>query len=384
MERTSAACCPEIASAGAALDWLRSAAWPLWLEKGVDWKRRGFNESLDLDTVRSPAEFRRLRVVSRQVYVFAQASRFGLKQADAAVELGVAFLRERARQSDGGYAQRFDLNGSVIDGRRDLYDHAFVLLALSSAAAVLPQDPLRRESLDLLAYLDGRLRHPSLGYLESLPPALPRRQNPHMHLLEAFLGAHAAFGEPVFLDRAREMIELFLDRFSHPADGTLFEFLDDSLAPLREDGHYTVEPGHHCEWIWLMTWFRRQGGEVAAPFGPRLDRSATLLQAFVDRHGVNPATGTLLDEVWQNGAVKSPGSRLWPQTERLKSEALRGGAAMSSVYTALDRYLTPVPRGLWFERLQPDGTPSLEPAPASSLYHLTAGILFADAELKGG
>jgi mannose-6-phosphate isomerase len=354
--------------------WLRDQAWPLWLEHGVDWSRRGFHECLELDGLGCPASFRRLRVVTRQVFVFAAAHGAGLPRAGEAVELGVEFLRERALQPDGGYAQRFALDGTVIDDSRDLYDHAFVLLALASAARVLPSEPLRREALGLMAYLDATLRHPLGGYQEGRPPALPRRQNPHMHLLEACLAAWEAFREPLFLRRADALVRLFLERLFDSVTGTLPEDFDDALQPLRDGGRHAVEPGHHCEWVWLLDWHRRLGGadsgEAAMPG----------LLAFVDRHGANPALGTLRDAVWSDGAVKEPGSRLWPQTERLKSEALRADATpggLAGAAAALWRHVAGAPPGLWFERLSPEGHPLPGPAPASSLYHLTAGILVA-------
>lgn len=357
------------------LHWLRDTAWPLWLEHGIDWARGGFNESLDLETRHSPAPFRRLRVVSRQVYVFSEAHALGLPRAAEAVELGAAFLRERARQADGGYAGRFDLEGRIIDAHRDLYDHAFVLLALSSAARLLPAAPLRQEALDLLGYLDARFAHPLGGYVEGLPPALPRRQNPHMHLLEALLAASETFGDDRFLRRATAMMDLFLTRLHDPRTGSLPEYYDDDWTPIREEGRHVVEPGHHCEWAWLLDWYAR-----LAPGREGTTEAAAALLRFVDRHGINPRLGTLRDELWSDGTVKSPGSRLWPQTERLKSEALRPGASLEGTAraeAALRRHLDGAPPGLWHERLDERGRPSGEPAPASSLYHLTAGILFA-------
>lgn len=355
--------------------WLRDQAWPLWLAHGVDWPRRGFHEALGLEGLECSAGFRRLRVVTRQVFTFAEAHAAGLPRAAEAVELGVEFLRLRARQPDGGYAQRFDLDGAVTDGRRDLYDHAFVLLALASAARVMPPAPLRQEGLALLAYLDAGFRHPAGGYVEGRPATLPRRQNPHMHLLEACLAAWEAFGEPPFLERAEALVRLFLDRLRDPATGSLPEYFDDSLTPLREDGRHEVEPGHHCEWAWLLDWHGRATRPLAETAA-----AARMLLGFVDRHGINPALGTLRDGLWSDGAVKEPGSRLWPQTERLKSEALRPDAApdgLARAEAALWRHIRGAPPGLWFERLDPQGRPLPGPAPASSLYHLTAGILVA-------
>src|SRR5271165_7193465 len=106
--------------AGAALDWLRHAAWPLWLEHGIDRARGGFHESLDLATLACPAGFRRLRVAARQVYVFAEAHRHGCAGADAAVALGIEYLQREAALGGGAYASLLDLEGRPLAGPLDL------------------------------------------------------------------------------------------------------------------------------------------------------------------------------------------------------------------------------------------------------------------------
>ncbi|MCA3339446.1 MAG: AGE family epimerase/isomerase [Roseomonas sp.] len=367
-------------------NWLRDAAWPLWLEHGVDWAKRGFHEELDLSNLRCEVDSRRLRVAARQVFVFSEAHRASLPGAAEAVEIGVDFLLRHARGEDGGYAQRFDLDGAVLDATRDLYDHAFVLLAFASAAGVLAKEPMRRCALDLMGYLDQHLAHPAGGYSESRPPRLPRRQNPHMHLLEACLAAAQSFGDDIFLRRAGELGELFLDRLLDPVTGTLPEAFDDSLSPLRDGGRHAVEPGHHSEWVWLLDWL----GRLPTPAARRrteLEEASARLLRFVDRHGVNPRMGTLFDEVWSDGTPKAARSRLWPQTEWLKAAVLRRDAEEAGILAALRalaRHLrAPVP-GLWHERLDERGEPLDQPAPASSLYHLTAGILIAHRHVKRG
>jgi len=350
--------------------WLTGRAWPFWLAHGVDWRAGAFHESLDLASSRCTAGFRRLRVATRQIHSFSLAHRHGIPRAAEAVEMGIDFLRRRAALPEGGYAWRFTLDNRVLDARRDLYDHAFVLLALSSATAVLPAAPLRQMALRLDDFIEARMAHAAGGYLEALPPSLPRRQNPHMHLLEARLAAAEAFGEARFLESAQRLVELFRTRFFQRRTGTLAEFFDDALAPPQ--GPHPVEPGHHCEWIWLLDWHARLAGRHAAP------EEAAALQGFVDRHGREPATGALRDMVGSDGAPLAGGSRLWPQTERLKSAALRRATCpedLREACAALAPYLRP--DGLWHERRLPDGGMSMEPAPASSLYHLCGGILFA-------
>lgn len=343
--------------------WLSGRAWPCWLAHGVDWQAGAFHESLTLDGHACAAEFRRLRVVARQVYSFSLAHRHGLPRAAEAVELGLDFLRRRARQPDGGYAWRFGLDGRVIDDRRDLYDHAFVLLALSAATAVLPAAPLRDMALALDGFIERRMAHPAGGYLESLPPALPRRQNPHMHLLEARLAAAETFGEPHFLEGATRLLGLFRARFFQPASGTLAEFFDDALAPPAAP--HPVEPGHHCEWIWLLRWHARLAGGHAAP------EEAAALRAFLGRPGARRPEGALRDVLASDGTVLEPGARLWPQSESLK--AADTPAERAEAARVLGAYLRE--DGLWHERRLPDGSLSHEPAPASSLYHLSCAIV---------
>src|ERR1700732_4037451 len=77
----------------AGLDWLCDHAWPLWLEHGIDWQRRAFLEHLDLVSLECRAEFRRVRVAARQTYVFSKAARYGVRRAEEAVGLGLAFLQ---------------------------------------------------------------------------------------------------------------------------------------------------------------------------------------------------------------------------------------------------------------------------------------------------
>jgi mannose/cellobiose epimerase-like protein (N-acyl-D-glucosamine 2-epimerase family) len=369
------------------LSWLRDDAWPLWLARGIDHTRAGFHEHLALDTLASSADFRRLRVVTRQIIVFAEAARLGdaglppERRAAAleAVSLGLAFLDRFARTSSGGYAWRFDLTGTVTDARHDAYDHAFVLLALATAYRVLPSSALRVEVQSLDRFLQERLRHRGLAYLEGLPPSLPRRQNPQMHLVEAYLAAAEALDEPEFLDRADELVEVFLSHLFQWHEGALPEFFDDRLIPLRDAGRFVVEPGHHAEWVWLLDWHEALCRRYQR-LPPRESHSAVrALLHFLDTHGLHPQTGALLDEVWSDGAPRATGGRLWPQTERLKAELVRPDATAARVATAfavLESYLDVAPRGLWYERRAAEGHFTRDHAPASSLYHLTgAGVL---------
>jgi mannose-6-phosphate isomerase len=356
------------------LRWLSEHAWPLWLANGVDWKRRAFHEHLDGATLQCGAKFRRLRVVTRQIYVFAQAAQRGVPQAAEAVALGLDFLRGPARLPGGGYAWRFDLNNRPVDETRDLYDHAFVLLAYSAAARVAGVDTVRTDAHALMDFIAAAFTHPHGGYRESVGGVSgERRQNPHMHLFEALLAATEAFGDERFFAAARDLAALFAGRFYQADVGALPEYFHDALTPVRSDGWFVTEPGHHYEWIWLIRWYHAVAAAIGQPV-PDLNRAARPLFRFAEQHGISRTTGLAVNGVWSDGRVADAGFRLWPQTERLKAVARLAPGNLPAAVAAFTRHLDGVRSGLWIERMDADGRPQMEPAPATSLYHLTAAL----------
>jgi mannose/cellobiose epimerase-like protein (N-acyl-D-glucosamine 2-epimerase family) len=77
------------------------------------------------------------------------------------------------------------------------------------------------------------------------------------------------------------------------------------------------------------------------------------------------------------------GARLWAQTERLRACARAAALtddgslldATLQAVGALDAFLDVPTRGLWRDRMGPDGAFVDEPAPASSLYHIAGAIV---------
>lgn len=349
-----------------ALSWLLEAACPLWLAHGVDWKGGAFEEDLDPDTLRPRSEFRRLRVAARQIYVFANAARLGVPRAAEAVALGLEFLHRHGALAEGGFAMRFDRAHRPLGRTRDLYDHAFVLLAYAHAGE-------RALALAHLAVIDRLFRHPVLGWHESEPVALPRRQNPHMHLLEALLAAGERFGDAVYLDQADEIVGLFRSHFYQPDERGLPEYYDDHLAPLREAGRFVLEPGHHHEWVWLLDEYLRifaASGRPSRDVGPAISG----LFAFAEAHGVRP-DGIVAAELWSDGRVKLAATRVWQHTERLKSLSRRGTTAQrDAALDTLFRFFDGVPPGLWRERWD-GGFIRGDASPASTLYHIACAVL---------
>ncbi len=349
-----------------AQDWLVRKSIPLWLKHGVDWAAGAFHEDLDPATLKPRTTQRRLRVAARQVYVFTQSARLGVPCAEEAAALGLRFLREIARQPDGGYPSNFDRHNQPTDQARDLYDHAFVLLAYAHAG-------FAQDAKALVHFLDAHFIHPEGGLRESVPDALPRRQNPHMHLLEALLAAAETFADWDYLDRADRLIDLFLDRMFQPVPGALPEYFNSAMMPLRDGDVFLLEPGHHFEWVWLLDEHRR----ISAAAGriPRETRKAALaLLDFAERHGVD-AQGDIAFGIGSDGTRGPTPVRIWAYTERLKAMSRLNPPGVEPALTAMGRFFEGVPDGLWCERRGAEGLIPNETCPASSLYHLTCGIL---------
>ena len=347
---------------------------PVWIRRGID-PGRGFHERLDLSLRPITDQGKRALVQARQIYVFSHAALLGTVEgaADAAAA-GVDFLLDRYRHPEGGWRHRASAEGAPLDERRDLYDQAFVLLAMAWHHRV-SGDPRALAAVEAtLAFLDAALAHPAGGYREGFdaanaPQPGPRRQNPHMHLLEALLALYEATGAAGYRNRATVLIALFRGRFL--VAGSLREYFTEDLAPAPGAAGRQVEPGHHFEWVWLLHEYARLTGDMTV-----LDDAAALYR-FALAHGADAASGGVIDMVDAAGRPLKDDRRIWPQTEAMKAHAARmlagdpaasGRLAMQAAALLRDHF--GAPSGAWHEHLRRDGTPFLDYLPASSLYHL--------------
>lgn len=364
--------------------WTVDTALPLWATIGVCDTIGGFHERLHLDGTPDRQAIRRTRVQARQIYVYAHAFALGWYPQGLQVALrGLEFLLERCRSPDGapGFVHAVLPDGGVGDPLRDLYDHAFILLALAWLARASGDAQVSALVDQTLAFVDERLSAGDGTFLEGIPPSEPRRQNPHMHLFEAMLSLHAAIGHPQALDRAAVLRGLLATRFADPETGALREFFRNDWQPWPAPQGNILEPGHHAEWAWLLRTHERLTGLAPDPRASALlDRAMATAQ---------PETGFLPDEVDVDGAILRASRRCWPQTEAAKAwcaehEAGRTGAAQAAerVLQGISRhYLAGPVAGGWIDRFDGAGQPAVNDIPASTLYHLFVAIAEADRVL---
>jgi len=356
-------------------EWLFEAAAHLWRAE-LKGETPLFPERLSIHGEKDACPHR-LFVQARHVFSYCELGRLGWKGPwREMVHANVDFLVERGRRADGFYIHRFDHKGEVFDPRADLYDQAFMLLALAYAGRALERPNLFAVADALGDALETNWRLPHGGYFEGeIAVCPPYRQNPHMHLLECFIALHEATAAPRWRREAEHIARLCARSFLHPESGALLEYFDVELQPLEGEDGRVVEPGHCFEWAWL---FERLSDWDAPGASAVSDRMA----AFARRHGLDPVHGVAINEVMTDGRVRNAAARLWPQTERLKAALARyrrTGAAeeraeASAAYAGLVKYLGTPRRGAWRDKLKPDGSWVEEPAPGSSMYHLTCAL----------
>ena len=372
-------------AAAAAIDtarirsWLADQALALWATRGRDGPH-GFVEQLALDGTPILECAKRMRVQARQAYVYAHASVLGWPGppgGPTALDVAagaIGFLANHYWHDNGGWIFSASRTGAPVEQRRESYELAFALLALVwyVRAGGNAHDWIERT----LAFADEHLADQTHGGLrEGVPDTGPRRQNPHMHLLEALLALHAATDDDGYLNRARTIVALFRERLFDAATGTLGEYFTADWQPVPGVDGTIVEPGHHFEWLWLLD---RYGGAT----GDDTTAEQDALYAFAEAHGIDPADGLAWDAVRRDGTVHDTNKRLWVQTEAIKAQLVRlergdderAAARLATLLERMfERYLGGTANcaaGAWQDHLRADGTGFAVAAPASSLYHL--------------
>ncbi len=374
-------------AAGRAEAWLTRTALPLWGGAGVD-ADGSFHERLHFDGAPDLDCPRRMRVQARQVYVFSEAAVRGWwGPAQGVAEAGLKAMLKNCWAVDGqpGFLHTYTPDKRPLDLRRDTYDHAFGLFALAWCYKASPQPAVLGLAQEALDFVQAKLADPGgVGFVEAIPEALPRRSDPHMHMLEAMLEWTDAAGDERFLRVARQMVDLFRSRFFDPASGTLGEYFDRDLRPAGGPPGQVTAPGHHFEWCWLLAWAKAMGAGAA-------DAEAGQLYDYAVRYGLD-AQGLAVDECDRRGLQVRRSRRAWPQTELIKGHIARArqgmpgaaNAAAQAAHAFMDSYLATGLPGLWMDQFDSEGRGMTDAAPASTLYHIVVAfrelIIFAQQQ----
>ena len=360
-----------VSEAAALKQWLFDDALPLWWADGADRARGGFHEAIGLDGT-PLARPHRARVIARQAFVYGEAGRLGWNGPwRQAMGHALDYLDRHFVGADGTVASVVDLEGKVSDPSFDLYDQAFALLAFASGHAALGEAAgWRRRALALRTALERSYAHSSGGFAEDRGGRLPRRSNPHMHLLESALAwIEADDDDRAWRRMADAIAALCIEKFIDPASGGLRELFAADWSPAPGVEGQICEPGHQYEWAFLLDRWARLTGRN------RPDAVSRLV-AFADRHGLDARRGVAINAVLSDGRIHDPTARLWAQAERIRAYAVqrRDDDEIAAAIAGLRRFLATPTHGVWFDQLTGDNTFVHEPARATSLYHIVGAV----------
>ena len=361
----------DLAAEAAALNrWLFDVALPLWWQQGADRVRGGFHEAISLDGRPLPLPHR-ARVIARQAFSYCEAGRLGWRGPwREAQRHALDYFRQHFIAADATVVSVVDLDGKVGDAAFDLYDQAFALLAFASGHRTFGEaEGWRGYAVALRTRLEQSYAHPLGGFLEDRNGRLPQRSNPHMHLLESALAWLAIDADPAWRRMADGIATLCLEKFIDASNGALGEFFAADWSPAPGVEGLIREPGHHYEWAFLLQRWAQLTGRKAPEATPRLI-------AFADAFGLDARRGVAVNAVLADGRIHDPVARLWAQAERIRAYLAqhRSAADIAAAIKGLRRFLATPAEGVWFDQLGADDVFIIEPARATSLYHIIGAV----------
>jgi len=314
------------------IDWFYAGFLPYWIKQARDPHGFGYFDLLDDSAKPLQPERRTLLAQARLLFTFAHLA----IQTDNPVFKAAADVAKDALQafqkSPGLYRRAQvdtqNINQSADDNLAFSYDQTFVILGLSTWGRLDPTQDVSDELESCWQAIENHLTDAATGLLlehdEVTDPkhkdAPWRAQNPHMHLYEAALQAYEMSQNPVWLERAKHIRAKGLEFFFDHNTGTLIEFIAADLKTLSARDGQRREIGHQCEWAWLLYREVELGGD------PDVHTVADALLNFADAHGVEstgPMAGAAFDAVSSDTAWREETFLLWPQTEAIKTYAIR-------------------------------------------------------------
>lgn len=358
--------------------WLSTQAFPLWGNVGFDTSRRLYHERLSFDRTPLLLPELRLMVQARQIATFCQASCDGIhQQAQQAHE-----CLERVEQlyyrpdAQAGWVFSIKQDDTPANHTRDLYAHAFILFAYAWAYKHTPTPHYLQMARRTIDDIDALFCAQNGGFLDTVPATdETRRQNPHMHLLEAYLTLFEISEDSFYFEKASALIDFSLKTFLSSPPTMLLEFFTHDWHPNTITGHNRVEPGHLFEWAWLLTEFCRLSPHEDALTTKAQDTARAL---YKNGHRYGLKDNTVMDAMTEKGDITEHSCRIWPQTELMRLLVRHASAPEAERLTLLqtlsqkffERFAPASLAGGWVDRFHADGTAATDFMPASSLYHI--------------
>lgn len=365
------------------VNWLSSSALPLWSSAGVDKDGASIEQFLGTGQADIKSN-KRVRVQARQMFVFAAANHQGwINNGFDLVASIENFCQKYATVPDKShYAHILNADNIIINPNNDLYDIAFFLLAYAWRYHVFNDLNALKQANKLLNSIDNNLKESPGGWMEGNYTASYRRQNPHMHLFEAFLTLYQFTNDGKWLAKAGEIYCLFETTFFDHKNKVLLEFFNDDWQVAKGEIGNIIEPGHMMEWVWLLRQYQKFTQAPVDDYCHALYHSAL-------KFGLDKSSNLLLDEVSLVGHKTKTTKRCWPMTEWIKASLAQAeftsaqdeydyaSDSITAIKALTKYYLVSPHQGQYIDSIDKDNKILVDKAPASTLYHLVVAGLEA-------
>ncbi len=385
------------------IDWFTDQFLPAWVKQARIPDSKGFYDQLDINAKPTQCHRSTLLAQARLLFTFSHLAHHSsnpvFKDAAKVAREALPLFRD----THGGYCRAISTSTSVSDARDTShddghidhlsgehgdervfsYDQSFVILGLATWEHLLPDVDETLEIESCWSALETRLTDPKTGLLlehnevrdASIADTPPRAQNPHMHLYEAALQAFEMTRKPIWLDRAKQMRIKGLEYFYDANSGSIIEFIAPDLGALPGRDGTRREVGHQCEWAWLL---RRE-----ATLSGQSDTKeyADALLSFSDNIGFSSTgimQGGAFDAVSSDAQWREESFLLWPQTEAIKTHAIRSASpeharkAEALMLLVFKQYFAG--KTAFINQVDSSGTPLWSEALSRLLYHLVLAI----------
>jgi mannose/cellobiose epimerase-like protein (N-acyl-D-glucosamine 2-epimerase family) len=327
--------------------WLNQQAEALFAfyERNIINPLGGFHELDDAGQPAAPGygaggpPGRYLFATTRVVHGYAIAHLMGRPGADVIVDHGMDFLWKGHRDPKlGGYFWGVGYEGP-IDGVKQAYGHAFVLLAASSAKVAGHPDADRLLA-DISTVIQERFWEDRYGAVAEeftsdwRPFDTYRGQNSNMHLTEALMAASEATGDSNYLRMAERVAERIVGVNAAAYDWRLPEhFTEDWRVDKDYAGSpmfrpYGTTPGHSLEWSRLLLQLWQLGSR-------KIDWLPTASKALFARataDGWDQDKGGFYYTLEWDGSPRIRDRYWWPCCEGIGAAAFLGELFPDAIY----------------------------------------------------
>jgi mannose/cellobiose epimerase-like protein (N-acyl-D-glucosamine 2-epimerase family) len=360
--------------------WLVERFLPAWVARVWDPVLPGYVEGFSWQDGKARVlETFSTMVTGRLVYTFSLAHVVGTAAPclEAATH-GLDSLLGPCRRADGGFVHALSSDGAPSDMHADLYDLAFVLLALGGYAAASG----RRDLIDIAdsigTELDRNADHLG-GFRDPQAKGEARLQYPQMHLLEGFqLLARLAPGCG-WEKRADAIVDLAERSLIRP-DGCIEEWYNTAWSPIEVDGLTERELGHQFEWAWLLY---RYGHTSDCSRATKLADRIYAYGKVAMHTAIGGSIGPLPNRIDPLGRPRDAARPLWPLTELLRAACLAGiaGRGVDNAEIAAEALRVMFAHhmdresGLWINAMDPDVPPFERVVPSRLLYHIVPPLI---------